>query len=85
MATTLIVRGAQIELSDEESFTKVKHRIKKAKQRRVDYENGTTEEFSKGEDEIEFYTDMGDGETGRVFFDTNDTFGCMSDKRSDKE
>lgn len=85
MATTLIVRGAQIELADEESYTKVKHRIKKAKQRRVDYENGTAEEFSKGEDELEFYTDMGNGETGRACFDTNDVFGVMSDKRSDKE
>lgn len=83
MATTLHVRGNDIELAEEESFGKVKRRVKTAKQRRLDYELGKVTEFEAGADQLEFYTDLGDGDTGRVYFDTADVFGVSSTERKD--
>src|SRR4051812_21291915 len=91
MATTLIIRGGQVELA--ENFNKVFHRIEKAKKRRKDYLSGATEDFVKGEDRMLFYTDLTDYDeddeeeqeqvVGRIFLDVDDVFGVMSDQRKD--
>jgi hypothetical protein len=84
MATTLLIRGAQIDLHESEKFNKVKHRIMKAKQRKIDYENGSADEMHTNDSDLQFFTDQGgDNEPGRIFVATDDCFGCMSDERKD--
>lgn len=73
----LCVRGAEIELAEEENFNKVMHRIQAAKDHRLQVELGNSESVSgyteSDKGKLVFKTASG----GKVFYDTADVFGCV--------
>lgn len=84
MATTLILAGAEIELHEDEQFNKVRERINQAV-------TGTKLDGTKEEDKkrnkplkkLTFYTDLGDGDKGRIAVVPEKIIGVMSDLPKD--
>lgn len=84
MACTLLVRGGEIQLHESEKFTKVKQRVTAAKKQRLDYKSGASDKFADGKKtELLFFTDLGDGDAGRILVDIDDCIGVMSDEYKD--
>lgn len=84
MACTLLIRGGNIDLHEDEAFNKVQHRIEAAKKHRIDYELGNADKFDDGnKTKLLFFTDLGEGGAGRIYVDVADCFGVMSDEYRD--
>jgi hypothetical protein len=91
MTTFLIVRGGEIELSEEESYNKVRQRLGRAKKNVLDYQNGNIDGVTKGSEGNEsqifepfMLLSFKTADEGRCCFDPDDVIGCRSDVPTDQ-
>jgi hypothetical protein len=85
---TILIRGGEIALHESENFNKIRHRANRAKKMLIDYQNGNIDGESKGQKfepahVLSFFTDLGDGEKGRISIDVENYIGVMSDEAKD--
>jgi hypothetical protein len=86
MATVIVVAGVDIELAEDESFNKLRHRMNRARRMHIDYENGNIDGTSDGQKfepyhELSFKTAAG----GRVTVPVDKVLYAYSDKAKDVE
>ena len=85
MPCTLIVRGGEIELHEEERFNKIRHRLNQARKLSEDYKNGSIS--GNGEDGQKFQPfhvlTFRTSEDGRLAVDIENVIGVMSDEARD--
>jgi hypothetical protein len=77
MATTLLVQGGEIELSD--SFNKTRDRLNKALKQKIDYENSESGGEYKPAHTLSFKT----ADNGRVAINPDKVIGVLSDEPKD--
>lgn len=84
MATTLLLTGLEIELHEGEHFNKVRERVNQALTgTKLDGTKEDDKKRNKPLKKLTFYTDVGDGERGRIAFNPEKFIGVMSDLDKD--
>ena len=84
MACTLLVRGGEIELHDEERFNKIRHRLNKARKLSEDYKNGTIDGKTNGQKFDPFHVlTFRTADDGRLAVDIENVIGVLSDESKD--
>jgi capsule polysaccharide export protein KpsE/RkpR len=84
MTTFLHVQGADIQLAEDESFNKARHRLNKAQRQLEDYRNGNIDGDSDGQKfdpyhQLSFKTSEG----GRVSANVEKVIAITSDEEKD--
>jgi hypothetical protein len=82
MTCTLIVRGAEIELHESESFMKVRQRLNRARKLAEDYKNGAVGGEKKDFEPFHVLT-FRTSDDGRIAVDIENTIGVLSDTAKD--
>lgn len=82
---TLILAGANVELHEDENFNKVRSRINQALTGSNHQGEKETNEKHRHRplNKLTFFTDMGDGEKGRIAVNPEKIIGIMSDEEKD--
>jgi hypothetical protein len=85
VATHIFVQGLDpIELAEDESFNKARHRLNKALKNKIDYENGSIDGESKGQEfEPAHALSFATAEGGRITVNPEKIIGFGSDEPKD--
>ena len=80
MACSLLIRGGEIELHEDENFNKIRHRLNKARKLSEDYKNGTIDGNSEGQKFNPFHVlTFRTADDGRIAVDIENCIGVLSD------
>lgn len=84
MTTFLHMQGADIELAEDESFNKARHRLNKAQRQLEDYRNGNIDGDSDGQKFDPYHQlSFGTAEGGRISVNVEKVIGITSDTAKD--
>lgn len=88
MATTLHVQGADIELHEDETFNKARHRLNRALRQLEDYRQGNIDGDAEGQKfepfhQLSFKMANGTAEGGRITVSVEKVIGVSSDEPKD--